>query len=56
MSIGLLDLNDSNVQLWYEDARVQSPGYALLHGKEYLFGAPARAAARLQPRNINTRY
>ncbi len=56
MSIGLLDLNDSNVQLWHQDARVQSPGYALLQGKEYLFGTPARAAARLQPRNINTRY
>lgn len=56
MSIGLLDLNDSNLQLWHKDARVQSPGYALLQGKEYLFGAPARAAARLQPRDINTRY
>ena len=56
MSIGLLDLHDSNVQLWHEDVRVQSPGYALLQGKEYLFGAPARAAARLQPRNINTRF
>lgn len=56
MSIGLLDLHDSNLQLWHQDARVQSPGYALLQGKEYLFGAPARAAARLQPRNINTRF
>jgi hypothetical protein len=56
MSIGLLDLNDSNLQLWHRDAHVQSPGYALLQGREYLFGAPARAAARLQPRDINTRY
>jgi len=56
MSIGLLDLNDSNLQLWHQDARVQSPGYALLQGKDYLFGASARAAARLQPRDINTRY
>lgn len=56
MSIALLDLNDSNLQLWHRDARVQSPGYALLHGSEYRFGAPARAAARLQPRDINTRY
>ena len=56
MSIGLLDLNDSNLQLWHADARVQSPGYALLQGKDYLFGAAARAAARLQPRDINTRY
>lgn len=56
MSIALLDLNDSNLQLWHRDARVQSPGYALLQDKDYLFGAPARAAARLQPRDINTRY
>jgi hypothetical protein len=56
MSIGLLDLHDSNLQLWHEGTHVQSPGYALLQGKEYLFGAPARAAARLQPRDINTRY
>jgi hypothetical protein len=56
MSIGLLDLHDSNLQLWHGDSHVRSPGYALLQGKEYLFGAPARAAARLQPRNINTRY
>ncbi len=56
MSIGLLDLNDSNLQLWHQDALVQSPGYALLQGKDYLFGAPARAAARLQPRDINTRF
>ncbi|CAA0091057.1 Uncharacterised protein [Halioglobus japonicus] len=56
MSIGLLDLNDSNLQLWHRDALVQSTGYALLQGGEYLFGAPARAAARLQPRDINTRF
>jgi hypothetical protein len=56
MSIGLLDLHDSNLQLWHQDVRVQSLGYALLQGEEYLFGAPARAAARLQPRDINTRY
>jgi hypothetical protein len=56
MSIGLLDLNDCNLQLWHRDTRVQSPGYALLQGTDYLFGTPARAAARLQPRDINTRF
>ena len=56
MSIGLLDINDSNLQLWHNDKRVQSPGYALLQGQHYLFGAAARSAARLQPRDINTRY
>lgn len=56
MSIGLLDINDSNLQLWHGESHVQSPGYALLQDQQYLFGAPARAIARLQPRDINTRY
>ena len=56
MSIGVLDINDSNLQLWHEGTVVQSPGYVLLQEKEYQFGSPARAAARLQPRDINTRY
>lgn len=56
MAIGLLDLNDSNLQLWHGDTHVQSPGYALLRGDGYQFGANARAAARLRPRDINTRY
>jgi hypothetical protein len=52
----LLDLNDTNLQLWHEDAVLQSPGYALLDGKQYTFGSTARSAARLRPRDINTRY
>jgi hypothetical protein len=56
MSIALLDLNDCNLQLWHQDTHVQSPGYALLRGQQYTFGAQARAGARLQPRDINTRY
>jgi hypothetical protein len=56
MSIGVLDINDSNLQLWHEGTTVQSPGYVLFQEKEYRFGSPARAAARLQPRDINTRY
>ncbi|MEJ6539525.1 MAG: hypothetical protein QNL94_03955 [Halioglobus sp.] len=56
MSIGVLDINDSNLQLWHEGITVQSPGYVLFQEKEYRFGLPARAAARLQPRDINTRY
>ncbi len=56
MSIGVLDLNDCNVQLWHEDTAVQSPGYVMFQDKEYLFGSQARAAARLKPREINTRY
>ena len=56
MSIALLDINDCNLQLWHGEAHVQSPGYALLDGQQYRFGGPARAAARLQPRNMNTRF
>lgn len=56
VSIALLDINDSNLQLWFGGDRVQSPGYALLEGRDYHFGGPARAAARLRPRDINTRY
>jgi len=56
MSVALLDINDSNLQLWHGDTHLQSPGYALLVGGQYRFGIPARAAARLQPRDINTRF
>jgi hypothetical protein len=56
MAIAILDINDSNLQLWNGDAHLQSPGYALLDDKQYRFGTPARAAARLRPRDINTRY
>ncbi|MCB1702484.1 MAG: hypothetical protein KDI14_16810 [Halioglobus sp.] len=56
MTIAFLDINDSNLQLWNGAAHLQSPGYALLEDKRYRFGSPARAAARLRPRDINTRY
>ena len=52
----LLDLLDCNIQLWNGDNHLQSPGYALLDGGEYRFGQAARSAARLRPRDINTRY
>jgi len=56
MTVALLDVNDINLQLWHEDNQLQSPGYALLDGQQYIFGQPARAAARMRPRDINTRY
>ncbi|MFT6287893.1 MAG: hypothetical protein ACJA09_002650 [Alcanivorax sp.] len=56
MSPALLDIIDSNLQLWHQDATLQSPGYAMLNGGSYNFGVEARAAARLHPRNINTRF
>ena len=40
MSIGVLDINDSNLQLWHEGTTVQSPGYVLFQEKEYRFGCP----------------
>ncbi|MEP4486986.1 MAG: hypothetical protein ABJ013_15250 [Halioglobus sp.] len=57
MTVAFLDTNDASLQLWCGDNHLQSPGYALLEGgKNYQFGTGARAAARLQPRNINTRF
>jgi hypothetical protein len=56
MSVALLDISDSNLQLWHGDRQLQSPGYALLDGGQYRFGNTARAAARLHPRQINTRF
>ncbi len=56
MTVPLLDICDANLQLWTGDAPLRSPGYALLEGGAYVFGNPARARARLQPRDINTRF
>ncbi|MEP6390147.1 MAG: hypothetical protein ABJ056_09520 [Halioglobus sp.] len=57
MTVAFLDTNDASLQLWCGDNHLQSPGYALLEGgKNYRFGNGARSAARLQPRNINTRF
>ena len=56
MAVAFLDINDCKLQLWGERGRIQSPGYALLEGREYRFGNAARGAARLRPRDINTRF
>ena len=56
MSLALLDINDCNLRLWHGNSPQPSPGYALLQGKDYRYGADARAAARLEPRKVNTRY
>jgi hypothetical protein len=56
MTVALLDINDSNLQLWHGDRKLQSPGYALLNEQQYLFGNSAREEARLHPRKINTRF
>ncbi len=53
----LLDLHDSNLQLWQGVKLLhQSPGYALLDGRQYQFGGQARGQARLRPREVNTRF
>jgi hypothetical protein len=56
MAISLLDITDSNLQLWHNGTALRSPGYALLHGQSYTFGNNARSSARLKPRDINTRF
>lgn len=56
MSVAILDINDSNLQLWNGEKHLQSPGYALLDGSQYSFGNNARAAARVHPRQVNTRF
>ncbi|WP_205743126.1 hypothetical protein [Halioglobus maricola] len=56
MAVALLDINDCNLRLWHEEGTQPSPGYALLQGKDYRYGTGARAAARLEPRKVNTRY
>ena len=56
MTVPLLDINDCVLQLWGNGPVQQSPGYALLDGKNYRFGNSARGSARLRPRDINNRY
>lgn len=57
MSTALLDINDCGLRLWQDgELLLTSPGYALLEGKNYQFGTPARARSRLQPRKVNHRY
>jgi hypothetical protein len=56
MGLGFLDLNDCSLELWHQSNSTPSPGYALLENNTYVFGEEARAAARLKPRDINTRY
>ncbi len=56
MSTPILDISDSNLQLWSGAEPLRSPGYALLEGNSYRFGNPARAAARRRPRDISTRF
>lgn len=57
MSAVVLDLNDCLLQLWRDGSTLlRSPGYALLEGKNYVFGEDARKQARLHPRSINHRF
>ncbi|RLQ22334.1 hypothetical protein DWB85_08630 [Seongchinamella sediminis] len=56
MTVPLLDINDCLLQLWGSGPLQQSPGYALLEGRDYRFGNSARGSARLRPRDINNRF
>ena len=55
MSIGLLDINDSNLQLWHRDTMCKAPAMPCCRGRSTVRRAGPRRA-RLQPRDINTRY
>jgi hypothetical protein len=57
MSVLALELNDAGlVSATAEGWRDEGPGYALLDPEAPLFGAAARASARLRPRRLNDRY
>jgi hypothetical protein len=57
MTTHILELRDSGVQLWSEGELVHaSPGYALHHNGQLVFGEPAMAQARLHPRAVENRY
>ena len=49
MSLGIIELNDSNIQLSQDDRQWSSPGYALATADEVLIGEAARQQARLMP-------
>jgi hypothetical protein len=57
MAEPVLDINDASLSLWQgAEIGLNSPGYALLEGREYRFGESARDQARLHPRQINHRF
>ena len=57
MSCHVLDINDATLALWRAGERLlESPGYALLDGRNYSFGEAARGQARLHPQQINHRF
>ncbi len=52
----LLDLTDSKVCLWHNDACALSPGYVCYDGDNYHFGLTAQASSRRTPKAVNTRF
>lgn len=57
MSVLAMELNDAGLVSATADGwREEGPGYALLDPEAPLFGAAARASARLRPRRLNDRY
>jgi hypothetical protein len=54
--MALLDTRDAELCLWQDGNALRSPGFVLHERGEYQFGEPARAAARLRPRDVNNRF
>ncbi len=54
--MGVLDLNDVALRLWYRDDSLHSPGYAWFDGNGYHFGTTASQTSRRTPRAVNTRF
>lgn len=57
MSVDCIELNDSGVCVFRADGTFEcSPGFASIQSGELILGAAARAQARLQPRQTNSRF
>lgn len=57
MSTCVIELNDAGVQATVDgELRIESPGYAIVDGKQVLVGPDAYARSRLDPRHTYNRY
>ncbi len=57
MSTCVLELNDTGIRVFSDNRLLyESPGYALVDGKQVITGKQAQSLARLSPRKINTRF
>jgi hypothetical protein len=54
--MALLDCRDTRISLWQEQDTLHSPGFVLLDGSDYRFGAEALEHSRARPRDSNSRF